>query len=554
MQTERGFTAAILDRLAARTLGFPPEICTYTVTGTRIPVSNPPEPFELAADLYQPVLANGKEPAGTILIRCPYGRGLLFALLSARPYAARGYQCLLVSCRGTFGSGGEFHPWHNEEEDGQAVIKWMRHQSWYTGSFATLGGSYLGFVQFSILRNPPPDMVAAVIQCAPHDFSKQLWGTGSLALEWISWAENVAHQEETGIIHTVKSWSTPRRMRSVLDRVPLAASVKKHFAGRASWMDYVVDHPDISDAFYDDLKLGEALERANLPIFLVGGWYDVFAPQTMEQFERLIERNMNVALLMGPWNHMQVGLQSKVYQRSFDWLEQHLGNRNRRETQSVVEYFVTGAEEWRHAQIWPPPTLAMEFHLQSGDRLVSERSNTAQGSSDFAVDLDRPTPTVGGNLLLGGGSADDTALAHRSDIITFTTDALEDDIEIAGKVVVHLSHSCDNPNKDLFVRISDVNTKGRSHSITETYKRLPIDQRVESYQLSLNDCAHRFLKTHRIRLIIAGASYPQFATNTEQTGSAAMEEFKRVTHTVHYGHTTGSKVVLPVFKRFQALP
>lgn len=543
MQTKRGPMNTFLDRLAARQLGFPPERCSYKVTGIRIPAL---PNFEFAADLYQPVLANNEKPAGTILIRCPYGRSIIFALLSARPYAARGYQCLLVSCRGTFGSGSNFNPWHNEEEDGQAIVTWMREQSWYTGSFATLGGSYLGFVQWALLRNPPTDMVAAVIQCAPHDFSQQLWGTGSLALEWISWAENVLHQEETGIVQTLRRWSTPRRMRSVLEQVPLAASVKSHFQDRAPWLSHVVDHPDTSDQFYDHFKLGQALERADIPIFLVGGWYDVFAPQTVEQYTCLRERNVDVALLMGPWNHTQVGFQSRVYQQSFNWLEAHLGKRGKRARECPVQYYVTGAEMWREAPRWPPPTLAKEYYLQSGNCLTNQRSSVEGSSSEFTFDPSQPTPTIGGNLLLGGGSVDDTALTLRSDVLTFTTETLENNVEISGRVIVHLNHSSDNLVADLFVRLSEVNAKDRSYSITEAYKRLESGQKAESITLYLNDCAHKFMKGNRINLLVAGASFPQFAISTGEAPGETSFEVRKTVHTIYHGKQRDSKVVLPV--------
>lgn len=545
MKTKRGVVAALVDRLAARHLGFPPETCSYTVTGMGIPVSDRSEQFELAADLYQPVLAKDEKPAGTILIRCPYGRSLVFALLSARPYAARGYQCLLVSCRGTFGSGGEFDPWCNEEEDGQALVEWMRKQDWYTGSFATLGGSYLGFVQWALLRNPPFDMVAAVIQCAPHDFSQQLWGTGSLALEWITWGENVAHQEETGLFQMLKKLNTPERMRPVLDGVPLANSVKSHFKGRVPWLDFVVDHPDISDPYYRQMKFGEALEHAEIPIFLVGGWYDVFAPQTIEQYTRLSERNASVALLMGPWNHMQVGQEARVYRQSFDWLEEHLAKRTQGRRKTPVQYFVTGADEWRDVQKWPPSTHSQELYLRSGGRLASEKPFTEENLSTFNFNPKQPTPTIGGNLLLGGGSADDTVLAARSDVLAFTTEVLEKNVEISGKVTVELSHSSDNPDVDLFVRICEVDAKGRSHGITETYKRLGPGREDEPVILYLNNCAHRFVKGNRIRLIIAGASHPQFAINTGKGIGATSEELKSTVHTIFHGEKGVSRVLLP---------
>jgi putative CocE/NonD family hydrolase len=552
MAKERGFITALVDRLTTPLMGLPPATCSYTVTGVRIPVSYGSEQFELAGDLYQPVLAKDEKPVGTILIRGPYGRGLVFALLTARPYASRGYQCLFMSCRGTFGSGGKFDPWRTEEWDGLASVEWMRKQDWYTGTFATIGGSYLGFVQWALLKNPPADMVAAVIQCAPHDFSQQLWGTGSLALEWITWGENVTLQEDKSWGAFFRFFNTAKRMRPVLDKTPLAESVKSYFNGRTPWLDFVVDHPDTSDPYYQQMRFGQALNKADIPIFLVGGWHDAFSQQTIEQYARLSERDTNVALLMGPWNHIQVGMDQKLYQQSFNWLEEHLAGRTKGARKTPVQYFVTGAKEWRDAQKWPPPTLAQELYLRAGDRLSSEKPSIEE-SSTFTFNPKRPTPTIGGNMLLGGGSADDTSLAARSDVLTFTTEALEKELEVAGKVIFELSHSSDNPHVDLFVRISEVDSKGRSYSITDTYKRLNPDRDDKPVTLELRDCAHRFAKGNKVRLIIAGACHPHFAINTGKETGATSKELNSVAHTISHGIKGASKIILPVAQTSLAL-
>jgi len=57
---------------------------------------------ELIADHYEPHTSN---PAGTILVRGPYGRGWPFSVLFADVYASRGYHVVVQSVRGTFGSG-----------------------------------------------------------------------------------------------------------------------------------------------------------------------------------------------------------------------------------------------------------------------------------------------------------------------------------------------------------------------------------------------------------------------------------------------------------------
>src|SRR5581483_10551286 len=65
----------------------------------------------LLADHYVPV-GLGRRP--TILVRSPYGRAGFWGALYGRPFAERGFQVLIQSCRGTFGSGGVFDPFRQE--------------------------------------------------------------------------------------------------------------------------------------------------------------------------------------------------------------------------------------------------------------------------------------------------------------------------------------------------------------------------------------------------------------------------------------------------------
>ena len=125
----------------------------------------------------------------------PYGRSLPFALIYARIYAARGYHVLLQSVRGTFGSGGTFVPMVHEVDDAADTVAWLREQPWFTGTFATIGLSYLGFTQWALLSDPPPELAAAVISIGPHDLYASTWGSGAFALgDFLGWADMMAHQ------------------------------------------------------------------------------------------------------------------------------------------------------------------------------------------------------------------------------------------------------------------------------------------------------------------------------------------------------------------------
>ncbi len=107
---------------------------------------------------------------------------------------------MFQSVRGTFGSGGEFTPMVNEVADGADTVAWLRDQPWFTGTFATIGLSYLGFTQWALLMDPPPELAAAVITVGPHDFAESTWGTGSFTLnDFLGWSDMVSHQEDPGL-------------------------------------------------------------------------------------------------------------------------------------------------------------------------------------------------------------------------------------------------------------------------------------------------------------------------------------------------------------------
>lgn len=538
---KRGLLGALLDILTGWVCGLPAESCSYTIEELRIPVGCG---VEIMADLYRPI---SFKPVGTLFVHGPYGRGIVMSLKLARLFAARGYQVLFASCRGTFGSGGEFDPGRNEAADGQAIVTWMREQHWYTGSFATLGASYLGYTQWALLSDPPPDMAAAVINVGPHDFGRTIWGTGAFNSDTIRFSDLIVHQEHGR--PRASPGSPGERLRPVLDGLPLLDAVDGFFGSAAPWLRLAIARPDMTDDYWKPMQQCNALERANIPILLVTGWYDIFLEQTMDQYSKLVERGCHVALTAGPWTHVHAAFNSSTMEK-LKWFEEHLARRIEGHRNSAVRIFVTGAQEWRDFPKWPPPTLPYDLFL-GPERRLSEQAPLADASeSTFKFDPADPTPTLGGPLVIGGGRVDDTAFATRSDAVTFTTEPLDRDLEVYGKPYVELHHSSSHPYVDLFVRLSEVDSKGRSHNITEQYKRLNEHRGQDTLKLALFDCAHKFLKGARIRLIIAGGSHPQYLRNlgTEESPGVG-STLHPAWHTIHHDASTLSKVVLPVTRR-----
>ena len=124
-----------VDAAVARIFKMPPGHHDYILTpGVRVTMR---DGVELLTDIYAPV---GKS-LGTLLIRTPYGRTGLIALLTARYYATHGYHVVNQSCRGTFGSGGAFEPFRPDIDDGADTVAWLRTQAWFGGRSALCGAS-----------------------------------------------------------------------------------------------------------------------------------------------------------------------------------------------------------------------------------------------------------------------------------------------------------------------------------------------------------------------------------------------------------------------------
>ncbi|KAK3320490.1 X-Pro dipeptidyl-peptidase-domain-containing protein [Cercophora scortea] len=531
---KRSTLNALVDRLFSWTNALPPESTSYTVDHVQIPIpigqGDDDTRIHLAADLYQPTGSQGP-PVGTLLVRTPYGISGTFALGNARIFAARGYQVLLSSCRGTGGSEGDLDPGRNETADGHAIVAWMRAQPWYTGSFATVGGSYLGFVQYALLAGddadtpPPHDMKAAVIATGPHDLAKFVSGTGAMSSQIIVWADLLTRMRRgdstlSTLFHLLTQSS---KLRAVVDAVPLTDSVNKYFDNQTPhWLRQFITHPDPTDPYYNPLRLDAALQRANIPIALITGWYDLMLPQVMEQYAALTARGCPVSLTIGPWTHLAA--QRNTFPATLAWLDTHLAHRNTTKPPSSlpqIRVYITGTNpSWVTLPSWPPPTTQHTLFL-SPSTLSSSPPTSSSPPSIFTFNPLSPTPSIGAATLFDTGfrRTPDTPLSTRADVLTFTTPPLQADLQVCGQPLVTLHHSSNHPFVDVLVLLSEVGNSGASYTISERFVRLDAssssrgeDGETGVLKLVLHDCAHRFRRGNRVRLLVAGGSHPRTTT------------------------------------------
>ena len=509
--TPRTRSQQLLDRLATRLLRLPPPTTSYTVTrDLRVPMR---DGVELLTDMYEPTAP----VSGTILVRSPYGFSGPIATLTGAVYACRGYRVLLAKCRGTFGSGGVFEPMIHEVDDAADTVAWMRQQPWFEGRFVTCGGSYLGFNQWALLMDPPPELVGAVISIGPHDFRAAAYQGGAFNLnDFLGWSNQTGRQEEGGFARgLLRGFGASRDLARAVAEVPLVEAGERLLEGRAPWYRQWVSRRNPSDPFWSPMRLGDAVERVQVPVLLQSGWQDLFLQQTFEQYARLSARGVNVALTVGPWTHVQLFTKGGhiMVTETLGFLGEHLAGTGVRTRAAPVKIFVTGAEQWRDLDHWPPPTKELTLHPQPDGGLGNDAAPDGSRAA-FTYDPADPTPTIGGRLLAqGGGYADDRELANRADVATFTGPVLTAPLEVLGIPVMILAHASDNPHADLYVRVSEVGPDGRSQNVSEGFVRLDPAASTATVRLELDVVAHRFTAGNRIRVVVAGGSHPRWERN-----------------------------------------
>jgi putative CocE/NonD family hydrolase len=497
----------------------------------------------LLTDHYFP-RAEGDFP--TLLVRSPYGRGLPWSPMHGILFAEQGFHVVLQSCRGTGGSGGRFHLWRNEAADGQATVSWLRDQPWFDGRLGTIGPSYLGYVQWALALDPPPELKAMVIQVGLHDPHALFYAGGTLRLEnalAVGVGMTYQHQGTAALLRA--TLRLQRRLRKITTAQPLRGAYVPAL-GEVPWLDDVITHPDRDDPYWDGSVLGGPAERLRVPTGLMTGWYDALADQTFEQYARLRRAGCETSLLVGPWTHTSALQQGwpEVFAESLAWLRAHLCDDPSGVRPTAVRVHVGGEGTWRDLDDWPSaPDTAAWFPTANG-ALARKAPAESTALASFRYDPADPTPSVGGPLLSrGAGPRDNGSLEARGDVLTFTSPPLDEPVEVVGPVSARLRISTDTGHADVFARLCDVDTRGRSRNVCDGLVRLRTHEEDPSQvTVPMGATAHHFAAGHRIRLQISGGAHPRFARGPG-TGEAAADAIGH--RPVHITLHAGSALALP---------
>ena len=170
------------------------------------------------------------------------------------------------------------------------------------------------------------------------------------------------------------------------------------------------------------------------------------------------------------------------------------------------------------------------------------------------------TMTQGAAQPIRPGPWDQRVLEARDDVLSYTSDELDRDLEVIGPVEMVLFAASSAKDTDFFVRVCDVYPDGRSIFLTEGLIRaryrnskdgdsteLLEPGEVAEYRIRCYPMANVFERGHRIRLDVTSSSFPRFSRNLnngEDVGTSTRIEVAR--QTVLHTDVYPSHVVLPV--------
>jgi hypothetical protein len=510
-----------------------------------------PDGVLLLADRWYPE-GLAAEGLPILLLRSPYGRRQIG--IAGRLFAERGYQVLIQSCRGTFGSGGDWVPFRNEQSDGIATLEWISAQPWFSGKVGTFGPSYLGLTQLAVFGDVPGFVLASALDVTSSDFHRSvIYPSGILALgQMIPWVRQLEYQEGPGLVRLRHRLAMTRHLRSAYETLPVADADLPAAGHHVQFFQDWIEHDVPDDPWWIPVDFSTDLEKAP-PSTMVGGWYDLFLPSQVDDFVALRAAGQSSRITIGPWSHVSPGGLATFVRDGLDWFEHHLRDSSP-PAATPVRVYVMGARRWLEFEDWPPPAEQQSWFLHPAGMLATEPPAISDPDR-YRYDPSDPTPAVGGPSLEGGASGpkDQKRRELRSDVLMYTSEAMTRSLTVVGPLVACIHLRSNLQHTDVFVRLCVVSAGGRSKNLADGILRIEPGSAMVSKdgsvyaQVSMWPTANTFKVGQRIRLQVSSGAHPLFARNNG-TGDpiATAKDLRRADQEVFHDPEHPSCIVLPV--------
>jgi hypothetical protein len=565
----------------------------------------------MAANIWRPK-AEGKFPV--IYMQTPYDKSSDdFCTNRANYFVPRGYAFVSIDVRGKYDSDGVnyffWHPnWREGGFDGQDVYDcqtWLGEQPWSNGKIGMTGPSSLAFEQWmgAILGNPY--LTTIIPYCSPDDHYDNVYQNATFQLGNNMRATIGAATRSAGteIVDFEKAtWHLPLR---TLDKVMLGRE-------QQLWQDFL-DHPD-DDEYWrfsvgDRPRAGEIsagrYPQVKVPTLNITGWFDEVQQATINNYLGMVqygpeELRTKHRLIVGPWQHaagrrpvgdLDFGPQSNLESQPEDlrfhdywlkpielrWYDYWLkGMNNGMMEEPPVHVFVMGENKWRSEQEWPLKRARdTKYYLHSGGRANSRYGDgklsatppRQEPADSFVYDPQDPVLSYGGMEVWQGfgapntdGPRDQRKIQNRNDVLVYTSEPQENDLEVAGRLLLKLYAGSTAKDTDFTGKIVDLYPNGYAQLLKDGVIRaryrnsfhkqeLLEPNKVYEYTIDLWSVSHLFKKGHRIQVEISSSNFPKFDRNPN-TGHKFGEdaELEKATQVIHHRSEFASHIILPVIQ------
>lgn len=505
------------------------------------------------------VAPQGGEKLPIVLIRNPYtSRGKKPDFISLL-IAERGYQVVIQNCRGTWGSGGVFQPFLDDREDGLATFMWLSEQPWFSGSVGMFGLSYWGYAQLAAGAGAPNFVKALVPQMAASRIYGVMYDHGILSLDVVltwNYQTYVSNAQESD----KEKQRANKQRKGALSRgfmhLPVGEADQAALNLTSPFFQDILRYQQPDDKFWAIIDHSKRVDQIDAPVHFIDGWYDFFLADMLADYASLCKAGKKPYLTIGPWTHAETGGLKAGFKESFAWYDAHLRGNRAALRPDPVRVYVMGIKKWVNLPAWPPSSTPTEWYLQAGGKLSTETPASETEPSRYRYDPADPTPCVGGTVLFDGGPKDNRALETRTDVLTFTSDAMTHNTTIMGSLSVDLYVRSTAEHTDFFARLCDVSPNGRkSINICDGIIRLtpqsqPVSKDgVHKVTIELLPTAHCFKTGHRIRLQVSSGAHPRYARNLgtgepDSTGTLMQKADQEVFH----DHIHRSVLILPAYQ------
>jgi putative CocE/NonD family hydrolase len=536
---------------------------------------------KLAANIFIPK-AEGTYP--TILVRTPYGKGDENSG-HGKTYGSNGYAVVMQDCRGRGDSEGIWDPFLYDVKDGFDTQEWIGQQPWSNGTIGTSGGSYVGYTQWASAAKPSKYLTCMTPLVPFSNAYKDIayiGGAYQLALG-MSWGGMMGAKIDIATIQWDK----------VYTHLPLQ-TWDDVIGQKVFYLRDWIAHPSY-DEYWKKRGIDDRFQDVTVPSLNIGGWYDIFSKATIEQTSRVRAASKNVAVrrnhftIMGPWTHgispdgkvgeMNFGKDSfiDINKKEYQWNEYWLKGKNTG-VQDWPPYsiFVMGINQWRSEYEWPlARTKYTKCYLHSqgkantlnGDGILNYDIPAVESNDTYTYDPENPVPTQGGNNLFGttAGPYDQQKIEERKDVLVYTSETLNEPVEVTGLVTLVLYASTSAKDTDFTGKLVDVHPDGRAINLCEGILRARYREsiteptliepgKVYRYEIDLWVTSNVFLPGHQIRLEVSSSNFPRFDRNPNSGKTFGSDtELLKAEQTIYHTKEYPSHLVLPVIPNSMSL-